>query len=141
MIPALEVFLDVDALGNTRLKDFEHIDISYAVLVFLTQGFFKSGPCAREVVRAVLLNKQVIAVLEMDEDKGGLTEDECRTIISTPKDNGTTWFTEPKFRAGTTFFLTDQAADWALDWGRSDFVVPSSQEVADAIFEQEPINW
>ena len=38
MIPDLSIFLDVDALGNTRLKDFEHIDISDVVLVFLTQG-------------------------------------------------------------------------------------------------------
>ena len=38
MIPELSIFLDVDALGNTRLKDFEHIDISDVVLVFLTQG-------------------------------------------------------------------------------------------------------
>ena len=141
MMPELSVFLDVDALGNTRLKDFEHIDISDVVLVFLTQGFFKSGPCAREIVRGVLLGKQIIAVLEMDEDKGGLTEDECRAIIAAPKADGTTWFTEPKYRAGTSFFLTDQAKDWAVDWGRAEFVVPSSHEVADAIFKRLPINW
>merc|ERR1711871_1504169 len=35
MLPNISVFLDVDALGNTCFKDFEHIDMSNAVLVFL----------------------------------------------------------------------------------------------------------
>ena len=48
----------VDALGNTMLRDFEHVDMSNVVLIFLTEGFFKSGPCAREVIRAILLGNR-----------------------------------------------------------------------------------
>ena len=143
MIPTISVFLDVDALGNTKLKDFEHCDISQVVLVFLTKGFFNSGPCAREIVRAVLRKKPIIACLETDQGKtkGGLTEEQCRSIIADPKPDGTTWFTEPKYRAGATFYLTDQAREWAKDWGQSDIKVPTSQEVADAVFANPPINW
>ena len=96
MMPTVQVFLDVDALGNTKLRDFEHVDLCNVVLVFLTQGFFKSGPCAREIVRAIMLDKPIIALLETDAAKGGLTEDECRGIIAKPTEDGTTWFTEKK---------------------------------------------
>ena len=68
MLPNISVFLDVDALGNTCFKDFEHIDMSNAVLVFLTEGFLRSGPCAKELVRAVLLEKPIIAVLESEHN-------------------------------------------------------------------------
>lgn len=152
MIPEVEVFLDVDALGNTKLRDFDHVDVSNVVLVYLTMGFFKSGPCAREIVRAILLGKPIIAVLETDRAKGGLTEDECRAIIATPwdenpnhqfgeKEAGTTWFTEKKWRAGTFFLLEEQAAIWAKEWGKPDLKVPTSGEVANAIFKLPPINW
>ena len=49
MLPDISVFLDVDALGCTQFKDFEHVDLANTMLVFLTAGFLKSGPCAREV--------------------------------------------------------------------------------------------
>ena len=141
MMPTVQVFLDVDALGNTKLRDFEHVDLCNVVLVFLTQGFFKSGPCAREIVRAIMLDKPIIALLETDAAKGGLTEDECRGIIAKPTEDGTTWFTEKKWRAGTFFLLKDQAAIWAQEWKRPDLKVPTSMEVADAVFKLPPINW
>ena len=141
MIPDLNVFLDVDALGNTALRDFEHVDITSVVLVFLTQGFFNSGPCSREIVRAVLLKKPIIALLETGENKGAVSEQECRAIIATPKANGTTWFTEPKYRAGTCFYLADQVRLWAQSWNQPEMTVPTSSEVADAVFERSPINW
>jgi len=131
----------VDALGHTALKDFEHVDVSNVVLVFLTRGFFRSGPCAREILRAVLLQKPIIACLETDAARGALTEAECRDIIATPKEDGTTWFTEPKWRAGTAFYLEEQARLWASEWGTPELKVPSSAEVTQTIFALPPVYW
>ena len=141
MIPGVQAFLDVDALGNTKLRDFEHVDISNVVLVFMTKGFFKSGPCAREIMRAVLLGKPIVAVLETEESKGALTEDECRGIMTTTNDDGTNWVTEPKLRAGNHFYLHDQVKEWAERWGRPDLQAPTVEEVIDAVFELPPVNW
>ena len=78
--------LDVDALGNTCFKDFEHIDMSNTVLIFLTEGFLRSGPCAKELVRAVLLEKPIIAVLESDPHRGGLTQAKVVETITAVKE-------------------------------------------------------
>ena len=90
----------VDALGNTRFKDFEHIDMCNAVLFFLTQGFLRSGPCIRELMRAYLLDIATITVLETDTMRGGLTQAEVTEWITAVKEDGTTWLTEAKHRAG-----------------------------------------
>ena len=80
-------------------------------------------------------------MLETDRSKGALTDEQCRAIIATPKEDGTTWFTEPKYRAGTAFYLEDQAAIWREEWEQPELKMPNSEEVANAIFKQPPINW
>ena len=60
MMPTLRVFLDVDDLKEGRgLRD---VDRSYMVLIFATEGYFKSPNCMRELLRAVLRRKKIVVM-------------------------------------------------------------------------------
>ena len=61
-------------------KDHPHIDVSKFVLCFCTERWLTNRPCIREIVRAVLRKKPVIALLEPDksEQHDGFTESEIR---------------------------------------------------------------
>lgn len=60
MMPTLRVFLDVDDLKEGRgMRD---VDCSYMVLIFATEGYFKSPNCMRELLRAVLLRKKIVVM-------------------------------------------------------------------------------
>ena len=61
MLPNASVFLDVDNHGAG--KDFPHIDVSDAVLCYLSELWFTNAPCLREVVRAMIRKKPLIALL------------------------------------------------------------------------------
>ena len=82
----------VDNLG-TGTRNSLHVDISNAVLCFCTCNYFKSGPCAMELVRAVVQQKPILSLLDTDEEKGGLSEADCRQLLSQE-----TWVTENKPR-------------------------------------------
>ena len=129
MLPEVEVFLDVDNLGGG--SDHPHIDISDVVTCFCTRRFFNSGPCAREVLRAILRKKPIVALLETDQStaKGGLTEEQCRTILLDPE------------------YLRKCKEDWGClegfrrEWAQPDLQLPTSKEIVTAFFAQAPINW
>ena len=140
LMPDLSVFLDVDALGHTALRDWQHIDISNAVLMFLTEGFFKSGACSKEFMRAIFLNKPMIAVLQTDAARGALSEQKCRELIVKPKEDGNTWLTEPKWRAGKSTYLADVVRGWANEM-ESSYEPTTSEQVVDAIFKSDTIYW
>ena len=133
MIPELRVFLDVDNLGTGTLNS-AHVDISSSVMCFCTQLFFRSGPCAQEVVRTVVQKKPVFVLLEPDKAAGGLTEAECRRVFADNPD----WTTEIKPRIGK---LEDKLAKWRVDWKRPELVMPTTAEVEAALFAQPPIIW
>ena len=60
MMPTLRVFLDVDDLKEGRgMRDVDH---SYTVLIFATEGYFKSPNCMRELLRAVLCRKKIVVM-------------------------------------------------------------------------------
>ena len=58
LMPSLRVFLDVDDLKEGR--GMEGIDCSHVVLVFCTDGYFRSPNCMRELLRASLAKKPII---------------------------------------------------------------------------------
>ena len=74
MVPELKVFLDVDDLTSGRGAEF--VDASAAVLIFVSQGYFRSANCMRELLRAVARGKQIITLRESEANKGALTRDE-----------------------------------------------------------------
>ena len=123
MIPDASVFLDVDDLED--ISDLEgYVDRSSAVLVFCSKGYFQSRNCMRELLRATVTNKPIIAMLEPEASKGGLTREQIRTELET---------------AESTLI-----ANWGLDaelaeWGVES--TPSADEMEYWLFQEEPIEW
>ena len=111
-----------------------HIDVSDTMLCYLTRKWFTSWPCVREVVRAVLREKPLIALLEPDasDAHGGCSENECRrTLLS-----------DEYARDLKRFMLMNFPVDtWAVDWGRPELKLPTRQEIEAALFASRPIVW
>ena len=125
--------VQVDNLGTGTLHS-QHVDISSTVLCFCTSRFFTSGPCAQEVVRAVVQRKPLIALLDTDRTNGGLTELECRHIFEANSE----WAVEVKPRIGK---ISDRLAKWKTDWALPNLSMPTSSDIEAALFASPPIVW
>ena len=146
MMPDLKVFLDVDNLEEGAGA--EYIDDSSAVLAFCTKRYFSSRACAREIFRAVLQGKQIIAVLEPQrtEDKGGLTMEECRQLliedayVSCRAPGGAQG--APRDRDWVSRWELDaEVQGWGVDWGREALQPPTPHSIFNAMFLAAPIEW
>jgi len=115
MIPDLSVFLDVDDLDDIANLD-KYIARAQVVLIFCTDGYFRSKNCIIEIQAAVKMGKRIIALLDPDASKGGLTRDQVH---------------EQLIEAETHLY-----AKWRLDEGG-----PSAKELNTALFACQPIEW
>ena len=57
----------------TEGRGAEFVDRSVVVLIFLSDGYFHSKNCVRELLRAVMLQKPLIVLGEAESFHGGLT--------------------------------------------------------------------
>jgi len=73
MLPDVRCFLDVDDLREGKGAEF--VDKSEKTLVFCSAGYFQSPNCMRELLRAVVTRKPVIALLEVEAKHGGMTRE------------------------------------------------------------------
>ena len=80
ILPSCVTFLDKDDLEDGAGG--EYVDASVVVLVFCTNKYFKSRPCARELLRAVLNGKPLIALLEPEAQYGAMSLSEVRGILT-----------------------------------------------------------
>eukprot|EP00966_Prymnesium_polylepis_P052617 1218299-Prymnesium_polylepis.1 len=118
-----------------------HIDVSDVVLCYCTEKWFTNTPCLREVVRAVLCNKPLIALLEPDTSDvhGGLTEVECRAILRGQKildgPGGLLSF------ADRLQGMSSQVSEWSEAWDQQAFRLPTADEIESALFESAPLVW
>lgn len=118
-----------------------HIDVSNGMLCFLTHNWFTNPPCVREIARAVLRKKPLVALLEADtsDRRGGHTEAECREIllsgrtIRTPKG-------EMTYAQLLETTMSEQIADWAKEWGE-ELQLPTGDEIVKALFESPALVW
>ena len=85
----------------------------------------------REVVRAVLRKKKIIALLEADitDQHGGHEEDECRRILRSPE------------YAARLKNMEGQVNEWSVAWGQPELRLPTGEEIEDALFATAPIVW
>jgi hypothetical protein len=74
MVPDFRVFLDVDDLAGG--KGAEYVDVSQICLIFVSAGYFTSPNCMRELLRAVLVKKPILTMMESEAGKGGLTREQ-----------------------------------------------------------------
>ena len=67
LIPDVRVFLDVDDL--TEGFGAESVLECSSVLIFVSEGYFQSKDCVRELLVAALAKKEMITVLELDVNR------------------------------------------------------------------------
>ena len=114
-------------------QDYPHIDVSDYVLCYLSELWFTNPPCQREIVRAMVRGKRLIAVLEPDrtEQHGGVPEQRCRDILLSAD-----------FRNNLETVMGSQVEQWKRDWQQPSLRLPTGQEIVEALFEaQLPIVW
>jgi len=80
MLPYLEVFLDVDDLEE--IGDLEgYIDRTSTILIYCSKGYFQSKNCMRELVSTTTKRKPIIALIDPDASRGGLSVEEVRAQL------------------------------------------------------------
>ena len=115
MIPDLVVFLDVDDLEE--IGDLEgYVERTSIILVFCSNGYFQSKNCMRELVCATQMAKPIIALIDPDAPRGGLSMAEIHEQ------------------------LLDANADYRK-WGFDEKTTPNGQALYDHLFADEPIEW
>eukprot|EP00966_Prymnesium_polylepis_P271978 6283893-Prymnesium_polylepis.1 len=72
MLPEARIWLDVDDLGVISALE-RYVERVGRVAVLCTDGYFVSANCMRELVCAVRLGKPMIALVDPDTTKGGLS--------------------------------------------------------------------
>ena len=80
IMPDLAVFLDVDDLKDISDLD-GYIDRTQTMLILCTDGYFKSRNCMLEIRSSVMKNKPILALLDSDTSKGGLTQEQVRVQL------------------------------------------------------------
>ena len=79
MVLNVQVFLDVDDLEYGRGK--EYLDRAEVCLIFVSKGYFQSVNCMRELLRAVMQGKRIVALLETEERHGGMTLEQVKVEL------------------------------------------------------------
>ena len=139
MIPALQVFLDVDgkrcypsllcphALTSAFTivcADLEEIDKlelyverTSTVIVYCSDGYFRSCNCMRELIASTVKQKPVIALVDPEATKGGLSLDQVHAQLMNA---------EP-----------EHFPRWNFDAEET----PRAQALYDHLFMSDPIDW
>ena len=131
MMPDIAVFLDVDDLAEG--KGAEYVDVSCVSLIFVSDGYFQSPNCMRELLRAVVTGKPIVALLEPEAKKGAMTVEEVREQLQVAD--------EPFTRDGVEY--TSKYDMWGLalevkSWG---YIMPTAAQLVAKLFDQESIEW
>jgi len=122
MVPELRVFLDVDDLRNGLGAGY--VDQSDALLCALSVGYFESPNAIRELLRAVVTGKPIIALTQSAARAEGkwLTRELVRSQLREAEGRYEQWG------------LVEDMADWGVS-------PPSAADVEAAIFARPPIEW
>ena len=134
MMPDAKVFLDKDNLRTGAGA--EYVDVSSSVLVFCSEKYLSSRACARELFRAVLRGKPLIAVIEPDDWRGGLSPAAIKTRLATAL--------YPPHNKADAVADRSWSEQWGLDgevtsWGYT--AAPTGGEISEALFAHDPIEW
>lgn len=103
-------------------KGAEYVDVSALTLVFVSSGYFVSANCMRELLRAVLTQKPLRALMEAEEKHGALSEEAVLQQLREADANYERWGICRDVR----------------QWG---YHMPTPDELFQALFSREPIEW
>jgi len=123
--PSLHVFLDVEDL--TSGYGAESVDSSHGILVFGMAVYFEKINCIRELVRAIVRNKQLILLLPDAEVHGAFTQAMIRNIVTDE------WVEQ--------WQLEKLLSDWAVEWGVAELKPPTALDICEALLKYPPLEW
>ena len=99
----------------------EYVDKSRLILIFVSDGYFTSPNCMRELLRAIFDKKPILTLVEPEARKGGLTREQV-------------W---QQLQAANAKYAGWGLADEMEAWG---FPQPSVQQLFDTLFgAAEPV--
>jgi len=80
LLPGISVFLDVDDLeaGGGALD----VLLSSRVLCYLTEEYFASKSCMKEVLWATCMRLPIVLLVNTDKSQGGLSLDDARRLLA-----------------------------------------------------------
>ena len=102
-----------------------HVERSQSVLVYATGGYFKSRNCLREMRAATALSKPIIALVDPDATRGGLSQSEILSQLCQG------WYD----KQGGWQPVEQTYASWGFE------PMPTCAELAEALFAGEVIEW
>jgi hypothetical protein len=126
------VFLDVDDLKSG--SGTAEVDKSECILVFTTTSYFTKKNSMKELYRAVVQKRPILAMLEPDtSQEGGLTQAAITAMLTSEKLDGVKfdWLKKQYTKWADEGALAPNAFDHA----------PSGAEVAASLFAVEPVEW
>ena len=86
----MSVFLDVDDLEDiSNLQGY--IERTGTILIYCSEGYFKSKNCMIEIRSTVSKGKPIIPVLDPDKTRGGLTKEQIREQLIQSDDAWEKW--------------------------------------------------
>lgn len=133
LIPDVRVFLDVDDL--TEGFGAESVLECSSVLIFVSEGYFESKNCVRELLVAALAKKEMITVLELDVNRW--------KTLKNVSSRGSSLLDVFKGEIFTKLLLAEERFD---EWFSSEkwyyeSECPTAQALFEELFRWPPIEW
>ena len=127
ILPDIKVFLDIDDM--TFGTGAEYLNKSNIILIVCTKGYFDSKNCMREMLRAVLMDKQIIMLMEPEVDHGAMLKPEVRQALKDAEESG----------SYERWGLLDEVAEWHQYENLPP--MPSCDEIMEKLFAMPLIEW
>jgi len=116
MIPDLDVFLDVDDLEE--IGDLQgYIERTHTVLIFCSKGYFQSKNCMVELSATVMKAKPIVALVDPDASRGGLSKEQIREELLAAEGNFEKWGFADDCPRGVALYNALFAVE-AIEWNR-----------------------
>ena len=116
MMPDISVFLDVEDLEDiSNLQGY--IERSHTVLVYCSQGYFQSKNCMIELTSTVKLQKPIVALMDPEKNKGGLTTADVHSQLLEADASYAKWGFGSDVPRADELFAQLFAADY-IEWNR-----------------------
>ena len=123
LMPDVKIYLDLDDLKQG--KGAEGVDSSDVVLVFITRDYFASVNCVRELLRAVYLNRPLVALFESTEMHGRMLREEVTSELN-----------DLPFKVQNMWHkLHTECLGW------EGFEIPAGETFTDMLFKKDAIEW
>lgn len=100
----------------------EYLDASSVTLVFCSSGYFQSPNCMRELLRAAVTSKPIVALLEPEAKHGGLTDEQIHAQL----------------READGYYEAWGLSAEVESWG---YALPDAEALHASLFTREPIEW